>query len=162
MKNRFLILLFLLVGITVNAQKVEFRADIDEMSPMSFASRSGLTGFSFEMRNDSAYVCLPYMGEVYNPTFNNDGLNFDAPCKELSVKPTKKKDGRIIEFTLHHDIVDYKFNVTLWDNNSIEIFMQPSNAQSCSYMGEWEAIKVNDKKVKKSKTGKKVKARKNK
>lgn len=120
------------------AQKVEFKADINEMSPMSYPARSGLSGFSFEMRNDSAFVHLPYMGEVYNPTYSNDGLNFDEPCSELSVKPTKKKDGQIIGFTLKHDIVTYKFNITLWDNNRLDIFMQPSNAQSCNYMGEWE------------------------
>ena len=90
------------------------------------------------MRNDSAFVHLPYMGEVYNPTYSNDGLNFDEPCSELSVKPTKKKDGQIIGFTLKHDIVTYKFNITLWDNNRLDIFMQPSNAQNCNYMGEWE------------------------
>ena len=124
--------------ITVTAQEIEFKADINEMSPMSYPARSGLSGFSFEMRNDSAFVHLPYMGEVYNPTYSNDGLNFDEPCCDLTVKPTKKKDGQIIGFTLKHDIVTYKFNITLWDNNRLDIFMQPSNAQSCNYMGEWE------------------------
>lgn len=130
--------MLLLGTIGVNAQKIEFKADINEMSPMSFPARSGLTDFSFEMRNDSVFVHLPYMGEVYNPTYNNEGLNFDAPFVGLSVKPTKKKDGQLIEFSLKHDIVNYRFNVTLWDNNRIDIFMQPSNAQSCNYMGEWE------------------------
>ena len=120
------------------AQKVEFKADIYEMSPVSYPARAGLSGFSFEMRNDSAFVHLPYMGEVYGPTYSNDGLNFDEPCSEYSVKPTKKEDGQIIVFTLKHDIVTYKFRITLWDNNRLDIFMQPSNAQSCYYSGEWE------------------------
>lgn len=137
--NTKLIGIMLLLGtMSVNAQKIEFKADINEMSPMSYPARSGLSDFSFEMRNDSAFVHLPYMGEVYNPTYNNEGLNFDAPCVGLTVKPTKKKDGQMIEFSLKHDIVSYRFNVTLWDNNRIDIFMQPSNAQSCNYMGEWE------------------------
>lgn len=138
MFKRLISIIFLFGTITVMAQKIEFRADINEMSPMSYPARSGLSGFSFEMRNDSAFVHLPYMGEVYNPTYSNDGLNFDEPCSDLSVKPTKKKDGQIIGFTLKHDIVTYKFNITLWDNNRLDIFMQPSNAQSCNYMGEWE------------------------
>lgn len=128
------------------AQNLEFKADINEMSPMSYPARSGLSGFSFEMRNDSAFVHLPYMGEVYNPTYSNDGLNFDEPCCDLTVKPTKKKDGQIIGFTLKHDIVTYKFNITLWDNNRLDIFMQPSNAQSCNYMGEWEKSNKTQKK----------------
>ena len=126
---------------TTMAQKFEFKADVYEMSPMSYRARAGLSGFSFEMRNDSAFVHLPYMGEVYGPTYSNDGLNFDEPCSEYSVKPTKKEDGQIIVFTLKHDIVTYKFRITLWDNNRLDIFMQPSNAQSCNYSGEWESGK---------------------
>lgn len=119
------------------AQKIDFNADIYEMSPMSYSQRYGLSGFSFGMRNDSAFVHLPYMGQVYNPTYSNDGLNFDEPCSDITIKPTKKKNGQIIGFTLKHDIVTYKFKITLWDNNRMDIFMQPSNAQSCSYTGEW-------------------------
>lgn len=126
---------------TTMAQKVEFKADIYEMSPVSYPARAGLSGFSFEMRNDSAFVHLPYMGEVYSPTFSYDGLNFDKPCSEYSVETTKKEDGQVIGFTLKHDIVIYKFKITLWDNNRLDIFMQPSNAQSCSYSGEWENSK---------------------
>lgn len=125
-------------AMSLSAQKIEFKADINEMFPMSYSARSGLTDFSFEMRNDSAFVHLPYIGEVYSPTFSNDGLNFDARCTGLSIQPTKKKDGQKIEFSVKHDTVNYKFNVTLWDNNRIDIFMQPSNAQSCNYMGDWE------------------------
>lgn len=144
---RLISIMMLLGTIGVNAQKIDFKADINEMMPMSYPARSGLSGFSFEMRNDSAFVHLPYMGEVYNPTYNNDGLNFDEPCSGISIKPTKKKDGQIISFTLRHDIVSYKFDITLWDNNRLDIFMQPSNAQSCDYMGEWEkAVEEKNKK----------------
>lgn len=134
-------IILLFEAMTTMAQKVEFKADIYEMSPVSYPARAGLSGFSFEMRNDSAFVHLPYMGEVYSPTFSYDGLNFDKPCSEYSVKPTKKEDGQIIVFTLKHDIVTYKFRITLWDNNRLDIFMQPSNAQSCNYSGEWESGK---------------------
>lgn len=147
MMVRLISIMMLLGTIGVNAQKIDFKADINEMMPMSYPARSGLSGFSFEMRNDSAFVHLPYMGEVYNPTYNNDGLNFDEPCSGISIKPTKKKDGQIISFTLRHDIVSYKFDITLWDNNRLDIFMQPSNAQSCDYMGEWEkAVEEKNKK----------------
>lgn len=135
----------------VNAQSIEFKADINEMSPMSFPAKTGLSGFSFDMRNDSAFVHLPYMGEVYNPAYGNEGLNFDEPCSALTVKPTKKNDGKNISFSLRHDIVTYKFEITLWDNNHLDIFMQPSNAQSCNYMGEWEKANKSTKKNTKKK-----------
>lgn len=133
-------------AMTIMAQKIEFKADINEISPMSYPARAGLSGFSFELRNDSAFVYLPYMGEVHNPSYSNDGLNFAEPCSDMSVKPTKKTDGKIIEFGLRHDAVKYKFNVTLWDNNRLDIFMQPSNAQGCNYSGEWESIQSKPKK----------------
>lgn len=146
MFKKLLSVMLLSVSMTAIAQSIEFKADINEMSPMSYPARSGLSGFSFEMRNDSAFVHLPYMGEVYNPTYNNDGLNFDEPCSDITIKPTKKKDGQFIGFTLKHDIVTYKFNITLWDNYRLDIFMQPSNAQSCNYMGEWERCENKSKK----------------
>lgn len=138
MFKRLLSFIFVCGAMTAMAQTVEFKADINEMSPMSYRPRSGLSGFSFEMRNDSAFVHLPYIGEVYSPTYGNDGLNFDEPCSGITVKPTKKNDGQIIAFVLRHDIVTYKFSITLWDDKHLDIFMQPSNAQCCSYMGEWE------------------------
>lgn len=135
---RIICSMFLLCTLNANAQNIKFKADISDMFPMAYSAKTGLTGFSFEMRNDSAFVHLPYIGEVYTPTLNNDGLNFDEPCKDITVNPTKKKDGRKIDFSLRHDIVSYKFSITLWDNNRMDIYMQPSNAQGCNYSGEWE------------------------
>lgn len=138
MKKLFgVMLLFYAISVSAQkAQKVEFKADINTMTPMSYPTKSGLSSFSFEIRNDSAFVHLPYIGEVYNPTLNYDGLNFKKPCAKIKIKDTKKKDGKIVSFLLRHDIVTYDFNVTLWDNKRVDIFMQPSNAQSCSYMGD--------------------------
>lgn len=140
MFRRLLSIILLFGAMSAMAQKIEFRADINDIMPLAYPSRAGLTGFSFEMRNDSAFVHLPYIGEVYRPTYGNDGLNFDEPCLGLTVKPAKKKAGQVIGFTLKHDIVTYKFSITLWDNNRLDIFMQPSNAQICNYRGEWERI----------------------
>lgn len=134
--RKLLCILLFFCAMSVKAQKIEFNADITSMSPMSYPTMTGLSDFSFKMRNDSVFLHLPYMGEVYNPTFNNEGLNFDAPVTKLKIKPTKKKDGQIISFSVRHDIVVYEFNITLWENKYIDIFMTPSNAQSCRYSGE--------------------------
>lgn len=136
--KKFLSLLLLFCALAAHAEKIQFKADINEICPMSYPSMTGLTDFSFEMRNDSVIVHLPYMGEVYNPSLRNDGLNFSEPCTELTVKPTKKNDGKRISFTVKRNIITYQFVVTLWDNKRIDIFMQPSNAQSCRYSGECE------------------------
>ena len=143
MKRVLLIVLTLMCTLAGYAQSVEFTADITEMMPVAYPPRLGLSGFSFTMRNDSAYLHMPYMGQVYNPTFDNEGLNFGEPCEKMSIKPTKKKDGKKIDFKISHGFVNYRFRITMWDNNSIDISMQPSNAQSCNYMGTWEAIDNN-------------------
>lgn len=144
-RNVFLIAVFALCSLNIYAQKVDFKSDIDSMTPLAYEPRFGLSDFSLDMRNDSAFVHLPYIGEVYTPTLNNDGLNFEVPCEKLSVKSTKKKDGKIVKFSLKRDIVTYDFTVTLWDGNRIDVFMQPSNAQSCSYSGQWESTSKKEK-----------------
>lgn len=130
----------LFVSSNCNAQGVNFVADVNEMSPMSYPAQYGLTDFTFQIRNDSAFVRLPYMGNVYNPTLDNEGLNFGAPCNDLKESSTTKNDAKIIHFTLNRNIVTYRFRVTLYNNEQIDIFMQPSNAQSCSYRGTWTEI----------------------
>ena len=124
--------------LTGYAQSLEFTADISSMMPMAYQPQYGLSGFSFAMRNDSVFLHLPYMGQVYNPTYDNEGLNFDEACQDISIKPTKKKNGRKIDLKLKHGFVNYRFQITMWDNNSLDILMQPSNAQSCNYGGIWE------------------------
>ena len=124
----------------ITAQGIAFKADIDSMTPMKYQPRSGLTDFSLEFKNDSAFVYLPYMGEVYNPAYGNDGLHFNEPCTNIKVTNRKKNDGKDISFSVKHDIVNYDFHVTLYDNSNIDIHLLPSNAQSCSYSGQWENI----------------------
>ena len=121
--------------INASAQKLSFKADINSMSPMSYPTQTGLTDFYFQLDGDTADIYLPYMGEVYTPAFNSDGLNFRDKVNDLKVVPNKKKTGREISFTIKHDIVDYRFSITLYDNGTTYIYVYPSNAQGCSYTG---------------------------
>ena len=121
--------------ITASAQILSFKADINSMSPMSYPAQTGLTDFYFQLDGDTADIYLPYMGEVYAPAFNSDGLNFRGKCNDLKVVPNKKKNGREITFSIKNDIVDYRFCITLFDNGTTYIYVRPSNAQGCSYTG---------------------------
>lgn len=140
MKTLIFIFMATAVNAMAQAQKPAFKASIDRMMPMSYPAVTNLTDFTFEMRNDSAFVYLPYMGEAYTPTFSNDGLDFSGVCKNVKVAAaaSKKKGGRNIRFSMRNDVVTYSFNITLWDDKTIDLYVQPSNAQSCSYRGEWE------------------------
>jgi len=115
-----------------------FRASIDYMEPVKYPSRNVTSDFYLSIKGDSADVYLPYIGEIQVPTFGNDGIHFKEPVKDLKGQRNKKNNATIIAFKLHHDIVDYIFYATLYDNTNFDLFMQPSNGQNCRYSGQWE------------------------
>lgn len=171
MKKLLITLIGICFCITIVAQKTkypQFCATVDNMSPQSYPSQVMSTNeFSLTVEGDSADVYLPYIGEVYMPVYNDDGLRFSEPIANVNISRTKKDDGTIMSFSLKHDIVDYRFHITLYDNNNFDLFMQPSNCQSCSYGGEWEGLnkeeeKQEGKNTKKEKDNKTTKNKNNK
>lgn len=115
-----------------------FRAQIETMTPLRYQTRT-VTDFYLEIRGDTMELSLPYMGEVYTPTFSHDGLNFTAKATKL-VRGKDKKGADTLALEVRHDIVNYAFRMTLYEGGNIYINLSPSNAQSCSYSGSWEAI----------------------
>ncbi len=111
--------------------------EVTDMMPVKFPSRAVSGGYGLFFHHDSVRVSLPYVGEVHQAPMGTDGTNFDEPCKKFNVQTTKKKDGWILKFSTHHDIIDYQFSVNLWNNGSMSMSMFPSNGQSCSYSGSW-------------------------
>ncbi|MBQ0143139.1 MAG: DUF4251 domain-containing protein, partial [Prevotellaceae bacterium] len=127
-----------------NAIKVEdeilpknFKTTITYMSPSKYPSAS-VTDFSFEMRGDTVELHLPYMGEVYSASFDNEGLNFAEPFKITHHEINSKKQRETIEIETRHKSISYKLNITGFDNGTMDIVLFPSNAESCSYRGTWE------------------------
>lgn len=135
----FGVVILALVATSAHAQSRtprHFRADIDYMMPLRYQSRT-VMDFSLEMRGDTVEVHLPYIGEVYTHSFSNDGLNFAEPVKGLK-QGRDKKGNHVITFETRHDIVNYAFRLTLSDKGDVQIGLNPSNAQYCSYTGTWE------------------------
>ena len=124
---------------TLSAPRL-FRVDIDYMIPQRYTSRP-VMDFSLEMRGDTIEVHLPYIGEVYTPSFTTDGLNFTEPVKGLK-QGQDKKGNHVITFETKHDIVTYTFRLTLSDGGDIHVSLHPSNAQYCSYSGTWERTEI--------------------
>ena len=117
-----------------------FHINVTEIHPVSYAAQYGLNDFSLTVRNDSAFVLMPYFGEAYVPSFDYPGLHFDQKYRELKVATTKKKDGTIVTFSVKHGIVDHQFTVTAYPNHKAYITVIPSNAQTCSFAGEWSSV----------------------
>lgn len=111
-----------------------FRIDVTHMMPQAYSSRPLSYGFFLEVHNDSAQAYLPYMGRVYQPEFNDDGLQFDLPCKKFKIEDGKK-DSRRISFIVQKCFVQYRFQISVWPNGRTDVFLAPSNAQSISYDG---------------------------
>lgn len=123
-----------------------FRLAVSQMMPSAYPSRTVSYGYSVAVRNDSAFVYLPYMGRVYRPVMNDDGLNFALPVEKFNVED-KGKGTRRIAFSVRKQAVRYDFVLTVYANGTADIFLRPDNAQSISYMADvsdWKEQKDHD------------------
>ena len=113
----------------------DFRLNVSQMLPSGYPSKAVSYGYSVAVRNDSAFVHLPYMGRVYRPVLNDDGLNFALPVDDFKVKEGKKGAKRV-EFSVRKQSVRYDFALMVYPNGSADIFLHPDNAQSISYLAD--------------------------
>lgn len=100
--------------------------------------------FFVEVINDVAYVCLPYIGRIYQPVYTFDGTSFQECYKDLKVERTRKDNGSIMSFKVTHDGITYGFSITLYDGGKMDMIMQPNNGQMCSYSGTWDESQLYD------------------
>jgi len=105
------------------------------MLPRRWSGRSVMYGYSLELRNDSVFCHLPYLGVAQQADFDTDGLNFEKPITNYNIKKGKKK-RLIVEFTCRKSFVDYLFSVTLFPDGDATIYLIPSNADNITYEGE--------------------------
>ena len=97
-----------------------YKIDVDYMYPMKGRSRALTSLYSLEVKNDSIYSYLPYVGEAYSvPYGGGKGLNFRAPISQYESKEGKKGATEIL----------------LKDGTS-RIHVQPNNRQSISFSGK--------------------------
>lgn len=115
-----------------------FKGEVTDISPQRFYSRNVSYGYSIELRNDSAIVYLPYMGDVYSPVLGDEGLNFSHPYKNMRTTRNKKGTAAVATFSVSHGIINYDFRIEAFNNRCFSLHVQPSNAQSCNYSGRWE------------------------
>jgi len=144
--RRFITLIAVLLAvIDVNAQDLNstginpynFRMDMTLVSPRRFPDRLlGGGEFFVKVENDSLQCYLPYFGEVYQYAFNDDGLNFTVPIKQIEVKPLKK-NRMLISMYVTKGNVSYIFKFRMYPDHTGTLDLFPINAQSISYEGDW-------------------------
>jgi len=120
---------------TSAVRPLELRMEIADMYPQKYAARHNLGDFSLTLRADSAIVYLPYVGEVYTPVINDDGLNFSHKYSEMKVGRTKKGDAAVITFEVRHHSSAYQFSITAWPDRRASLVVSPSGADRCTYYG---------------------------
>lgn len=111
-----------------------FTIRVEEMLPQSYQGRTLSYGYVLGLKGDSVSVYLPYMGEVYQPEFDSNGLNFDQPLTAYTSAPGKH-GSRQLQFACRKGIVEYRFRVEVYPNGKAYIRLNPSNAQAISYSG---------------------------
>jgi hypothetical protein len=140
MRHFISIITVLLVSLTLQAQTSQksphFKVDITDMNPLRFQSKNLSPGFTMELRNDSAIVYLPYMGEVFTPSMNPDErLDYAQPYTDFKSFRNKKGTADCYRFKVKRGTIVYNFLVTKYDEGKIYIDLIPSNATACSYTG---------------------------
>ena len=109
---------------------------IERMYPMKGSAKSVSPDYSVEVRNDSLFSYLPYIGRAYQiPYGGGKGLNFSERIG--SYQESQKKNGqRHIEIGVKNDEDTYLYTIDVWDNGSSQIDVLPRQRERITYSGE--------------------------
>jgi hypothetical protein len=91
------------------------------MFPLKGPGKNLTSGWSLEVKNDSLFSYLPYMGRAYNVPFGGGkGLNFDAPIKNYR-DGLWQKNLRKIDFDATNDEDTYHYTIDVYENGNATI-----------------------------------------
>ena len=92
--------------------------------------------YSLEVRNDSMFSHLPYMGEARNlPYGGGVGLNFDEHISSY-VQQQQKNDEYLIEIGVKNTEDVYVYTIRVFDNGRSSIDVRSRLRDPISYSGE--------------------------
>ena len=113
-----------------------YKISIDHMYPMKGGSKSVSFGYTVEVRNDSLFSYLPYIGRAYQiPYGGGKGLNFSERIG--SYQETQRKNGlQHIEIGVKNDEDTYLYTIEVWDNGKSQINVQARQRERISYSGD--------------------------
>lgn len=113
-----------------------FLVDIDRMLPLRGRSHSLSMLYSVEVRNDSLFSYLPYVGRAFSiPYGGGDGLIFEAPITDYRTEPVKKGGTCItVEVRTSEDTYTYQF--TVYPDGTVSLYVQPRQRDAINFQGE--------------------------
>ena len=113
-----------------------FKIDVNFMYPMRGSSRNLTSEYSLEVRNDSLFSHLPFMGEARNlPYGGGVGLNFDEHISSY-VQQQQKGDEYLIEIGVKNTEDVYVYTIRVFDNGRSSIDVRSRLRDPISYSGE--------------------------
>lgn len=99
----------------------QYEISVQMMFPLKGPGKNLTSGWSLEVKNDSLFSYLPYMGRAYNVPFGGGkGLNFDAPIKNYR-DGMWQKNLRKIDFDATNDEDTYHYTIDVYENGNATI-----------------------------------------
>ena len=121
---------------TIDINTQDFTMTMLYVIPRMFPMKALMREFSVSIHNDSLDCYLPYYGEVYQPTLTNEGLNFKVPVAGFAMK--EKKKCKHLYYRVRRGFLTYDYHFIVYPDGKGSLILTPSNAQNCTYEGEWE------------------------
>ena len=117
------------------AQK-KWRIDVSSMSTLRYGSRTVASDFFLELRGDTLYSYLPYMGQAFQGPLASpsQGLNFEKPIRRYSQSTPKPYVSRI-EMTVKTQEDLYDYQVDIYDTGTAYIHVRSQYRDPISFDG---------------------------
>ena len=129
-------------GLPGSFTPVAFQVLIKDMLPRPFFFRYGTDEYYLRVLRDSVFVYMPYYGDSSTPAFEYNGLSFETEYEHMQAGRTEKGDASAVTFRVQQGSTELRFYVAAYPDHNADITVTPSNAQACSYTGEWSTIDV--------------------
>jgi hypothetical protein len=117
-------------------QNRHLKISVNQAIPMNHPTIHLTSDYWVDLRNDSAYVYLPYYGRAYSvPYQSNGGFDFAEKRHDDKISFTKKQ-GYSWQFTVNTIDDHYLFTIWISLNGYASVSVTCNNRQPISYYGE--------------------------
>jgi hypothetical protein len=112
--------------------------DISSMNTLRYGSRAVTSDFYLELRGDTLFSYLPYLGQVQISTMSPSiGLNFEEPVLTYKESKPKSKYTQVdIDVKTRED--SYHYVIEIYDNGQAYIRVRSMNRDPISFDGTLE------------------------
>lgn len=131
-------------------QKKMYKVDFTRAYPQGGPSFTMNYPYFVSVIGDRVESFLPYFGRAYSiPYGGGEGLHFEAPVRDYSMKEGKKGQ-QVITFNARTDEDDYNFNLEVYPSGEAYLSINAVHKQGMSFSGnidedpEFEVLRLAD------------------